>query len=102
MAQGYESFLAPGSDIGYRLSSICDLFPSFALRFLHRALGNALEATSRLGNQRNCLVGRDAPCVPFTRRPGHRDKDTGVRDTLYWAPTSTFNGAYSIAATALV
>jgi hypothetical protein len=64
------------------------------------ALGNALEAISRFGNQRDCLFGREAPFVFFTRRPRHCDKDAGVGDSVQWAPTGAFNGACSIAATA--
>jgi hypothetical protein len=80
---------------------ICrQLFSPPSLGKLHGALGNALEATSRFGNQRNCLFGREAPFVFFTRRPGHCDKDAGVGDSVQWAPTGAFIGAFSIAATA--
>jgi hypothetical protein len=66
------------------------------------ALVHALEATTRLGNQRNSLLGREAPFVSFTRRPDNRDKDTSVGHTLQGAPTGALLRAYSIAATAFV
>jgi hypothetical protein len=64
------------------------------------ALGNALDATSRFGNQRNCLFGREALFVCFTRLSGHGDKDAGVGDSLDRAPTGAFLGVCSIATTA--
>jgi hypothetical protein len=67
-----------------------------------KALGHALEATTRVRNQRNSLLGREAPFVFFTRRPGPRDKDAGVGDTLQGAPTGALHGACTIAATAFV
>jgi hypothetical protein len=99
MAQG--SFLLLDR---YWISSIDYLRPTplFFLRHLNGAHGNALEVTTRLGNQRDCLFGREALSVSFTRRPDHRDKDAGVGDTVHWAPTGAFNGAYSTAATAIV
>jgi hypothetical protein len=59
------------------------------------ALGKALEATSRFGNQRNCLFGRETRFmfVFFTHRrhpAGLCDKDTGVGDTFERAPTGAF------------
>jgi hypothetical protein len=78
-------------------------FSSVCLRHRHDgALGSALGATSSLGNQRNSIFGREAHFVRFTRRPGHRDKDAGVGDTLQGAPTGALLGAYSTAAAAFV
>jgi hypothetical protein len=59
-----------------------------------------VEATSRFGNPRNRLLGREAPFVFFTRRPGYYDKDAGVGNSLHWASTGAFIGGCSIAATA--